>query len=49
VSCGSRIALRWRAVDTLDVAYTVDENGVEVWQRHAVQSAPSTYIPEAFG
>jgi hypothetical protein len=36
VSCASEVALRWRAADTLEVAYSVDSVGVQVWQRAAV-------------
>ena len=36
VSCGSQVRLRWRAADTLEVAYTVDDVGVQVWQRATV-------------
>jgi hypothetical protein len=35
VSCGSRVGLRWRAADTLEVAYTTDSVGVQVRQRSA--------------
>jgi hypothetical protein len=33
IGCGSRVELRWRAADTLEVKYTTDATGMQVWQR----------------